>query len=252
MKKTVLFGLLLCASINTWAWGEKGHKMVAQIAKKCLDKSIIDSVQFYLGKMSFKRASVWMDEVRKDSEYDFMKPWHYINIEKDSAYKKNNEENAVNEIEKAIAVLKRKGPRNKDTVANALRIIFHLIGDLHQPLHAGYAEDKGGNHIDVDYFGQATNLHRVWDTHIIEREKIRLKDCYTVANSLTNEEGQNLQTINIAGWMLESRALLPGAYDFEKRIITRAYVEKNKEIIKKQLVKAGIRLAAVLYQTFKK
>lgn len=134
----------------------------------------------------------------------------------------------------------------------AIRVLFHLIGDLHQPLHAGYGEDKGGNTIDVDFLGESTNLHKVWDTYIIEKGKVRLKDCYVTANALSKEEGRSLQDINVVGWMNESRGFLPGVYDFEKRIITLDYIDRNKEIIKKQLVRAGIRLAAVLYQTFKK
>lgn len=239
-------------AFKSFGWGDRGHKIVAQIAKNCLNKSIADSVQFYLGKMSFKRASVWMDEVRSDESYNYMKPWHYINVAKDSSYFKTDEENVVNEIEKAITVLKNKRKHTKEEIGLAIKILFHLIGDLHQPLHAGYAEDKGGNKVDVDFLGEYTNLHKVWDTHIIEQGKIRLKDCYISANALSREESMSFQNVNVEGWMNESRSFLPEVYNFEKRIITRAYIDKNKEIIKKQLVKASIRLAAVLHQAFVK
>lgn len=108
MKRTLLIIIPLFLALQTFSWGDRGHKIVAQITKSCLEKSILDSVQFYLGKMSFKQASVWMDEMRSDEKYNYMRTWHYINIEKDSVYINNGEENVVSEIEKAIALLKTK------------------------------------------------------------------------------------------------------------------------------------------------
>jgi hypothetical protein len=252
MRKILFVFFILSISLSAYSWGERGHKIVALIAKKCLEKRIIDSVQFYLGRMSFKEASVWMDVVRQDNTYNYMKPWHYINIERQAVYVKSEEENVVNELEKVISALKNKKALSKSEIALNLRILFHLVGDLHQPLHAGYGEDKGGNEIDVDFLGEPSNLHKVWDTEIIEKKKIRLKDCFVMANAMTVEEKKSCQKIDVVLWMNESRELLPGVYSFEKRIISRDYIEKNETIIEKQLVKAGIRLATVLYQTFNK
>lgn len=252
MRKIVFITLSIIYTTTSFAWGDRGHKIVASVAKNCLEKSIVDSVQFYLGKMSFKSASVWMDEIKSDHSYDYMRQWHYINIDKGKAYEKTDEKNVVTEIEKAIEILKNKRKHTKSEIGLAIRILFHLIGDLHQPLHAGYGEDKGGNEIDVDFMGEYTNLHKVWDTDIIEKGKVRLKDCFVYANTLSPDEGKSIQKIDVVGWMNESRSYLPGAYEFEKKIITKAYIEKNKEIVKKQLVRGGIRLAAVLYMAFKK
>lgn len=242
----------LILSFQALGWGSKGHMMVAQIAKKCLDKSVVDSVQFYLGKMSFKKASVWMDEIKRDKTFDHMKPWHYINVERDATYVKTQEPNVVNQLEMAISILRNKNKSDVEKTALALRILFHLIGDLHQPLHAGYGEDKGGNKIDVDFFGRASNLHKVWDYEIIEKSKIKLKDCYALANSLSDEEKKKIQKVNVEAWMNESRGFLPSVYSFENKIIDQNYIDKNKVIIEKQLVKAGVRLAVILHEAFKK
>jgi len=244
--------LFVFATSRLFAWGEQGHKMVAQIAKSCLDKNVIDSVQFYLGKMSFKSASVWMDEIKKDKTYVYMNHWHYINIEKDASYVKTSEENIVNQLEKAISTLRSKEPRDKKKIALQLRILFHLMGDLHQPLHAGYGEDRGGNDIDVDFLGEPSNLHKVWDIDIIEKGKVGLKSCYEFANGLSQKEKQAFCKVDVVAWMNESRALLPEVYKFEKRIIDRQYLDKNKTVVQKQIVKAGIRLAAILNETFRK
>lgn len=251
--KRILILIVFCFSIgNVFGWGAKGHKIVAEYAKLALsaDQRIIDSVQYFLGKMTFQEASVWMDEVRSDASYDYLKPRHYVNVERDATYVKTKDENAVNELEIVIAILQAKGPRDKDKIAMALRELFHLVGDLHQPLHCGYAEDKGGNEIQAGY-GESSNLHSAWDTGIIKEENIGLNDCLALSNKLSKTEIQEIQQINVVKWMNESRELLPFVYGFEKKLTTE-YAAKAKPIIEKQLVRAGIRLAAVLFRTFKR
>ncbi len=245
--------LLLFLRVNVYSmWGSKGHKIVAQIAKKCLDKSIVDSVDYYLDGMKWEEASVWMDEVRSDNSYDYMKPWHYVNVEKDKTYVDTKGSNAVSQLELVIKLLNRKGTRDKANVNNLLKVLFHLVGDLHQPLHVGYAEDKGGNTIDVDFIGNSTNLHKVWDTEIIENEKISTNMCLQLINAIPKNEVSTIQKIDVVAWMNDSRTLLPNVYEFEKRLISYKYIDKNAQIIQKQLAKAGIRLASILHQTFKK
>lgn len=236
---------------STYAWGAKGHKIVAAIAKQSLDKQIVDSIQKYLGTMSFEDASVWMDEVRSDHSYDYLKPWHYVNVEKDKTYVKTKDPEVVNEIEIAISTLKEKGARDKDKINFALKVIFHLIGDIHQPLHCGYADDKGGNKIEVQFLNKGTNLHKVWDSEIIEDAGISLNDCLNLANELSLKEKKKIQANNVEVWMNESRELLSEVYNFETKI-KQDYIDKNKPVIEKQLVRAGIRLAMILHETFKK
>jgi hypothetical protein len=253
MKKNIIilcFVIILLPS-SIYAWGSKGHKIVAAIAKQCLSKQTIDSVQNYLGAMSFEDASVWMDEVRSDRTYDYLKPWHYVNVEKDKTYVKTKDPEVVNEIEIAIATLKEKGVRDKDRINFALKVIFHLIGDIHQPLHCGYADDKGGNTMQVQYMGKGSNLHKVWDSEIIEDVNITLSDCLKLANTLSANEKKKMQNNNVEVWMNEARELLPEVYNFETKI-KQDYIDKNKPVIEKQLVRAGIRLAMVLNETFKK
>ncbi len=252
MKKLFIilfFSLLLPAS--TFAWGAKGHKIIAAIAKQCLEKQVVDSVQKFLGVMSFEEASVWMDEVRGQHEYDYLKPWHYVNVEKDKTYVKTKDPEVVNQIEIYISVLKEKGVRDKENIYFALKVLFHLIGDLHQPLHCGYKADKGGNEVELQFLKRKTNLHKVWDTEIIEEENISLSDCLTLANKMSAEEKKKIQNNNVEVWMNEARTLLPEVYNFEENI-KQDYIDKNKPVIEKQLVRAGIRLAMVLHQTFKK
>jgi hypothetical protein len=255
VKNTSLAVLFLICCYSSEAWNAKGHKIVAAFAKenlKAIDKALVDSVQFFLGEMSFEDAAVWMDEIKGDHSYDHLRPAHYVNVEKDATYVSNKEVNIINELDVVMNVLFTKGPRDKDKTAFALRELFHLVGDLHQPLHTGYEEDRGGNEIDVYYNGESSNLHALWDGGIIQFEKITLSGCMKFANEMSPEEKKSAQKIDVLKWMEESRSYLPFVYDFKKGKIDSEYSSKAKPIIEKQLVKAGIRLTAILYKAFRK
>lgn len=254
MKRLFFVCIIVFASLKSFSWGAKGHKIVAVLAKEALsaNQQVIDSVQYFLGKMSFEEASVWMDEVRSDKAYDYLKEKHYVNVERDATYVKNKEDNVVNELELILGILSKKGARDKDKIAFALRELFHLIGDIHQPLHCGYGEDRGGNSIDITYGGKPTNLHALWDSGIITEESISLNDCKKFANSIPVKEQGEIQQVNVVKWMQEAREYLPFIYGFEKGKINSDYSSKAKPIIEKQIVRAGIRLAAILFRNFKR
>ncbi|MGZ4055554.1 MAG: S1/P1 nuclease [Bacteroidia bacterium] len=248
MKKIIFIFLILTKSVSSFAWGPTGHKIVVEIAKKYLKGNVQDSVQKYLGDMSFEDASIWMDDMRKDHSYDYMKPWHYVDIEKDKTYVKTKDENIINELDLVIDELKSK--KNRGDINKDLKILFHLTGDLHQPLHSGYGSDKEGNAIDVDFLGKKTSLHWTWDTEIIESKGITLESCLKHASGYSEKQIKELQKIDVEKWMNESRAFLPNVYDYKDGIITQEYVDKNAPIIEKQLLIAGLRLAEILNETF--
>jgi hypothetical protein len=131
-------------------------------------------------------------------------------------------------------------------------MLFHLVGDLHQPLHVGYGSDKGGNDIHVVYLGKAKkNLHHIWDEDIIYSQKIDMESCMVMASKLTPAEFKEKQQINVITWMNESRALLPNVYAFTGDKISKTYVKKNTPVIKRQIAYAGIRLTTILGKVFK-
>lgn len=251
MRSFLLNCLFVLTSVSSFGWGSKGHKIVAEIAHRALDKSIIDSVQYFLGNMTFQEASVWMDEVRDNSAYDYLKPRHYVNAEKDVTYVKTKGDDVVNELNLVLSILSAKGPRDKDKMAMALKELFHLVGDIHQPLHCGYGEDKGGNAVPVTY-GDSQNLHSLWDSGLIKEENIGLNDCLKLINTLSLTEQKAIQKIDVVSWVNESRSFLPFIYNYGSGKISNEYAQEAKPIIEKQLARAGIRLAAILYTAFKK
>src|SRR6185295_18227430 len=115
--------------------------------------------------------------------------------------------------------------------------------------HVGYGIDRGGNSVDVGYIDKMTNLHKVWDTEIIERDKTFKHDLVEMSKTLTGKQIKELQQTGVIVWMQESRALLPAVYDFKKDI-EEDYVAKNLPVMQKQILDAGIRLAGILNSLF--
>ena len=255
MKKNILliilFALILTNSNKSFAWGRTGHSIVAQIAFKYLDEETKKNVMSFLDTLSIEEAASWMDNLRSDKSYDYLKPYHYINIEKGQDYHTVSEDNIVNALEKAIEDLRSCNKFTREEKRLKLLIIFHLVGDLHQPLHCGYGVDKGGNTIQVSFFGKGSNLHRLWDSDMIEYKKLKMLECIENSN-YTKSELRKLKRINVVKWMNESRANLNQVYTFSNNKIEVEYINSNISTVQKQLFLAGIRLAEVLKKCFKK
>ena len=246
--------IFLTLSTKSYSWSKKGHELVAEIAFHFLDDSLKARVQRYLGKETIEEASVWMDEMRSNSYYDYMKTWHYINIEKGESYKPSaKDRDIIIILNSCIHELNHKENLKSKNISEDLNLLFHLMGDLHQPLHVGYGIDRGGNDTHLSYLHKSfsTNLHSVWDDEIIETKNITLEDCLKHYNDYTPDEINDIQKIDLMNWMKQSRSLLDTVYNFENNFIDQNYVDTNSIIIEKQILKAGLRLAAILKQDFK-
>lgn len=246
-RKTIfVFLLQSCLSLTAMGWGREGHIMTADIAKEHMSKAAKDSLKFYLGDMTIEQASTWMDEIKKDSTLDYLKPLHYINIEEGQSYDPKSTGNIISELNKVIAELKDRSHHSKQEIAFDLRVLIHLVGDLHQPLHVGYGVDRGGNSVKFTVDGDSSNLHRVWDTEIIRREHITTDG---LSLAINKEDKAQAKNIDIIEWMNESRAHLKEVYDFHGNI-DRKYLSKNSKLVEKQLILGGLRLATLLDSLF--
>lgn len=246
----ILIITLFCSK-TTYAWGAKGHEIVSEVAFNYLDESTKKIVLQYLDGMTIQEAATWMDRIKKDQSLNYMKPYHYVNFQKGAPVKNNPGSNIIAVLSKAIAELNNHKKLSKEEVKMRLLFVFHLIGDLHQPLHVGYASDKGGNKTQINFNGKGTNLHSFYDSGIIKYKKIKFKECLNPTKS-TKKEVAKFQKVNVMQWATESRSFLPEIYNFKGHKVSEEYVDKNAVIIKSQLYKAGIRLASVLNQAFKK
>jgi hypothetical protein len=253
MKRLLFFLMLWTSSFlpqHLFAWGRTGHSIVAEIAFHYLNDSTKHIIESYLGSMSIEEAANWMDDNRSNSDYDYMKPLHFINIEKGEQYQPCSDNNIISELHKVMGELSHLPTIPHDEIRLDLLILFHLIGDLHQPLHVGYGIDKGGNSVKVSFVGDQSNLHKVWDTGIIDFEHISTASCIEAYGHSYNDTA--IQNIDVVAWLNQTRSLLDSVYAFNDDTIDIKYCQKNKAVIEKQLFLAGIRLAGILETCFKR
>jgi hypothetical protein len=180
-----------------------------------------------------------------------MKPYHYVNIDKGAEVFERSGSNIIYILNQTIKELQTNKSLTKEEIKTKMLIVFHLIGDLHQPLHVGYGVDKGGNTVQLNYKGQGTNLHSFWDSGIIYDRNITLKDCLG-ANKYSPAAMNKLQTIDVIAWSKESRSLLDSIYNTEGAKIKDSYIDASAITIESQIQKAGIRLASILQKVFEK
>ncbi len=231
-----------CLSLpSAFAWGRKGHAIVAEIAFHYLSEDEKAKLISYLQGMTVDDAANWMDEVRSDPKYSYTASWHYINIPRGGLYVPSDKADIVNALNATLDDLKSNKDIKGDQISIDLLILLHLVGDIHQPLHTGYGEDKGGNDYQVSFLGRGSNLHKVWDSEIIESTNVSYDNCVPIADGM-----KDIPVGNVVDWLNGSRALVEACYPPAHKI-DQAYIDKEKPVIQKQLAVAGIRLAAALH-----
>ena len=251
MKRTLfLIAFVMLSITDGFAWGHNGHSLVAEVAFNNMDAKTKQTVLKYLDGMSIEDAANWMDTMRSDKNYNFMKPYHYIDFNKGADVTELSGDNIINVLNKTLKDLDNMKGLSNDEIKIRLFYLFHLIGDLHMPLHVGYKDDKGGNTVQVSFFGRNTNLHAMWDSDIIEYKNLTLADLMKL-NTYKPNELAAIKQIDVTSWAKDSRKYLKNAYNLNEAKISDIYVDANFPIIKQQILKAGLRLAAVLEHYFK-
>lgn len=151
-------------------WGKTGHRVTGQIAQEYLTGKTKRALNDLLDGHSLAFISTFADDIKADRAYSKYSAWHYVNYPLGMRYRdseKSEYGDIVTAIEECIFKVKDKKNTREDRIFH-LKMLVHLIGDLHQPMHASRAKDKGGNDIQVQWFGEGSNLHRVWDKNLIE------------------------------------------------------------------------------------
>jgi hypothetical protein len=255
-------GLLLAAvGRPAHAWGFRGHRASAMLAWSRLSPAAKSAVRDLLGPgESLADVSTWADEKRR--EFPESGPWHYVNVpliedRYDPKYCPAGGcvVSKVRDFRKVLA--DRDAPRPKRV--EALKFLVHFVQDLHQPLHVGERGDRGGNDLQVCWFDEGSNLHRVWDSGLIERV---YEDEETLTRALTTLAGEDSarewagKTVEV--WADESLEAAKSAYRFpgsdsELRPGARlgaAYESAHLPVARKRLAQSGVRLAVVLNGVF--
>ncbi|RZS93113.1 S1/P1 nuclease [Aquimarina brevivitae] len=235
-------------------WGKTGHRATAQIAEKYLTKKAKKRINELLSGQSLALVSTYADEIKSERSYKNYSPWHYVNFDFDKEYgaeAPSERGDLVIGIQKCIDILKNKSSSQEDKEFH-LKLLVHFIGDLHQPLHVGRGEDKGGNDIQVRWFNEGTNLHRLWDTNMIEHYKMSYSELAANAAVLSAQQIEDIEKGSVLDWVYESQDLAEKVYESatvgEK--LGYRYVYDYFPLLRAQLQKGGIRLAKVLNDIF--
>jgi hypothetical protein len=285
LNSRVLCGLLaLSLSPGALAWGPEGHRMVGEIAERFLTVATRAQIARLLeadrtadnqrsGRHTLGEVANWADEI-KDTDWGKRRgSWHYDDVPLCGAaeYAKycRNGRCASAQLARQIEILgnerARPGQRNE-----ALKWVVHIVGDIHQPLHAANRGDRGGNRVQVSFFGErdnppygALNLHAVWDVHMVRRLVAdRGGESAIVSAPVAARDRSAWERGSIGDWVDESHriagdtvyALLPVAASCPNKIVDvvaldGTYYAKAAPVIETQIRKAGVRLARVLNET---
>ncbi len=255
-KYVFLFAFLILIPLHTFAddWGKTGHRVVGEIADKHLDRKARKTINSLLDGHSLAFVGPFADEIKSDRKYDSFKPWHYVNFPFGDSYEthpKNEHGDIVQGIFKCVEVLK-DAKSTKEEKAFYLKMLVHFVGDLHQPLHVGKADDKGGNDFQVRWFTKGTNLHAVWDSDLLDSYEMSYTEVAANARVLSKEEVAEIKKGTVIDWMYESRNLCENIYENSEigEKLSYNYMYKYMDTVRFQLQKGGIRLANLLNEIF--
>jgi len=272
---------------QAFAWGPEGHRMIGDIASRYRAPAVKDEVLELLrydrladGQPSERRSlgevANWADEI-KDYEWGKRRgSWHYDDMPicegaRQSTYCRNGRCASV-QLERQIEILRNVEAKRRQR-NEALKWVVHLVGDVHQPLHASNRADRGGNRVQVSFFGErdnpphgSINLHSIWDVHIVRRLLLeRGGERAFVAAPMSGGEIRDWEKGSITEWLAESHRIagdfaypmLPVASSCPRKIsgvveIGQTYYAQAAPLIEIQIRRAGIRLARVINESLGK
>ena len=240
-----------------YGWGDKGHRVVAILADTHLTVQAREEVRRLLpAGTTLADAAVWPDkEGRQITDFDRL---HHVSIpDNATGYDQERDCKARNCMVEALkwftsVIANTEAPINLRLIA--LRYVVHLVGDMHQPLHAGRREDRNGTDIIVSYRAQTNNLHLFWDINVVEMEEGSSEQiAKRLEASTTKEERTEWQSGDPKTWTDESFRLSRSyAYTLGESVeLSDEYVATALTIVRRRLVQAGVRLGWLLNNILK-
>ena len=257
MKRTGLLIFLSCqlSFANTPFWSKTGHRVIGEVAQEHLSNKAKRAISDLLAGQSLAAVSNFADEIKADSIYRKFSAWHYVNIPVNKKYGDSPISpygDLIYGIGECIRIVKDETSSREDK-AFYLKMLVHLVGDLHQPMHVGRVEDKGGNDIQLQWFNKGSNLHKVWDANMINDYGMSYSELTSKLPLIDRKKRKKLQEGSVLDWVEESREMANAIYSSvavgEKLYYRYGY--KWWSTVELQLQKGGLRLAKVLNELFK-
>jgi len=251
MKKYALILYVILTAAQAFGWSQKGHDVVAYIAETHLSQATADSVAAILDGRSLVYWANWLDNASHTDKYAYTKTWHYKNIDAGISYNNaplNEKGDVVTAIREQISLLSNPTSTH-DQKELALKILIHIVGDMHQPMHMGHLSDLGGNKIKVKFFGRDTNLHNIWDGSIMNSgHSWSYTEWAGQLDRLSEEEQAAETTGDVDDWARQTYDIAKRVYNYfpKKSKVSYNQVAAWTPVIEQQLLRGGLRLARIL------
>ncbi len=252
----IAFVITWQATGPAWAWGRLGHRVVAEFADRHLNPTVrAEIAQILEPGESLADASTWADENR--TRIHGSGPWHFADVPLDEDRYDDRLAGSGQIVPKLREFRTILADRTRPPAARrqALRFVVHLVGDLHQPLHVGEHQDRGGNTLQIHFYRRKTSLHHLWDDLILEH-RTRGEDRWVAELSAIDDPISRSAAMDgtIEDWATGSLHAAQQAYQNPRtgrriepgEVLEDAYYESNLPIVRRQLYLAGTRLAWVL------
>lgn len=258
MKKLILL-IVLFIGANTYGndneWGKTGHRATGEIAEEYLTKKAKKAINKILNGQSLAFISNYADDIKSDPKFREYSTWHYVNLAEGQS--KYNEETANPQGDLYQAILKCKTVLEDKNVSKEdkqfyLKMLVHFVGDLHQPFHVGKAADKGGNDVQVRWYNKGSNLHKVWDSEMINSYQMSYTELAANTKKLSRAQIKAIEAGEVIDWVYESGEMADELYDSVEigEKLGYAYMYHYLPTVLKQLQKGGIRLAKILNEIY--
>jgi nuclease S1 len=248
--------LAVLSTSTATAWGPQGHRVIARVAEERLTPAAKQAIKELLHPGdTLPDVADWADRDGHDAVPGSAK-WHFINVPiRDAKYDPRlirDDDNIVVKIKQYRKVLGDKSKPKQDQ-QRALLFLVHFIEDIHQPLHVGDNNDRGGNDTQIQFFNEGTNLHKLWDSDLIHR--IGGNDqawMARVERDITPETVKEWSKGSVDDWADETFQVAKLAYrplDDAPKLIPRgfklddAYLKRAEPMLKQQMARAAVRLA---------
>lgn len=239
---------------NAPFWSKTGHRVIGEIAQDHLTAKTKREILKLLDGQGLAAVSNFSDEIKADTTYRKFSAWHYVNFPADASYKDVDPSpygDIVIGIQKCIEIVKNDNNSKSDR-AFYLKMLVHLIGDLHQPMHVGRLEDRGGNDIEVQWFNRPSNLHKIWDANMVDDYGMSYTELADNLAQLTKKQVAAIQKGSIYDWLEETQDIANEVYksveNGEKLYYRYSYDWWGT--LETQLERGGLRLAKVLNDLF--
>jgi hypothetical protein len=286
LLKVVATLLLLTLTPSANAWGPTGHRVVAEIAQRHLTPAAQVKVSLILDGRTLADVANWPDDLRSDPRYDKYKPLHFATVKNGLASYRDSEKARCGDVVVAIdafTAFLRTGsreslyvvkalsdktdgtgqeacnPQETEPISTALALSFlvHLMGDLHQPLHVG-GTDLGGNLVDVNWMDRwKTNLHSTWDDEMVDYERLDYTQYARFLDRASEADASRWLAGNTISYADEAVAMRSKLYVFPDdsgkpavHKVSYKYIGAQRDRMREQLLKGGLRLAGVLNSIF--